>query len=309
MGIWFTRNFYIPCIKRADGTAMGVVKVRLVESMLPKEKRLFFDPYADNFLILASLVRWMGVENIINSWHRVIPGMYPMLAGRGRWLDDICYNAIKDHNCKQLIILGAGYDTRPIRLPELYDIPCFEIDQPELHALKSYGYDCLELTKKQREKLHLLAVDFNKESILKLAKHKDFQTNVKTVILLEGVSQYIPISTVATTLKHLKELVGSGSILGMTYVDDATYGNDIEIQNKICDDPTIVHKILKAVPTNEPWITGWSKENYKLFMESLSFDIIEDVSIEDFEDKYFTPLGRTAKPFLRIERFATGTLL
>ena len=47
MGIWFTRNFYIPCIKRADGTAMGVVKVRFVESMLPKEKRLFFDPYAD----------------------------------------------------------------------------------------------------------------------------------------------------------------------------------------------------------------------------------------------------------------------
>ena len=44
-------------------------------------------------------------------------------------------------------------------------------------------------------------------------------------------------------------------------------------------------------------------------MESLSFDIIEGVSIEDFENKYFTPLDRTAKPFLRIERFATGTLL
>ena len=80
---------------------MGVVKVRFVESMLPKERRLFLDPYADNFLILASLVRWMGVENITNSWHRVIPGMYPMLAGRVRWLDDVCCNAIKNHNCKQ----------------------------------------------------------------------------------------------------------------------------------------------------------------------------------------------------------------
>ena len=39
---------------------MGVVKVRLTESMLPEEKRLYTDPYADNFMIGARIMEWMS---------------------------------------------------------------------------------------------------------------------------------------------------------------------------------------------------------------------------------------------------------
>ena len=65
MGVWWSRNCYCPCCKRKDGTAMGVVKVRITESMLPVDKRLYTDPYADNFLIGAGIMRRMGVEKIL----------------------------------------------------------------------------------------------------------------------------------------------------------------------------------------------------------------------------------------------------
>jgi methyltransferase (TIGR00027 family) len=207
-----------------------------------------------------------------------------------------------------LIILGAGYDTRPVRLPELLKIDCFEVDQPELHELKTYGYDALGLKEEERAHLHLVAVDFNKDSVLKVAEHKNFKKGAKSVVLFEGVSQYIPETSTAETLGHLKELVGPGSILGISYVDEATYGSDEEIKEKICDDPASIHLLLSRIPKNEPWITGWSNASFATFMEKLSFKVVDDVTVEDFEERYFAKVGRTAKPFFRTERYATAEL-
>ena len=288
---------------------MGVVKVRLTESMLPEEKRLYTDPYADNFMIGARIMEWMGAEKILNAWNNSLPGLFPLLSGRTRWLDDLCCNAIKNYGCEQVIILGAGYDTRPLRLPELFDIPCFEVDQPELSKLKQYGCNCLNISETILGKLYYVAVDFNKDSVAKILEHPNFKTDVKSVILLEGVTQYIPISSTTRTLEHLKELVAPGSILGITYVNNAAYGNDEEIKDQICDNPEVVHKLLNAMPKNERWISGWSKDGFKKYMESASFKIIEDITSDDFEDLYYTPLGRTAKPYLRVERYASAMLV
>ena len=61
---------------------------------------------------------------------------------------------------------------------------CFEVDQPELHELKKYGYSCLTL--KKRENHHLVAVDFNKHSVLKLMEHPAFKKGAKSIVIFEG---------------------------------------------------------------------------------------------------------------------------
>jgi hypothetical protein len=63
------------------------------------------------------------------------------------------------------------------------------------------------------------------------------------------------------------------------------------------------------MPKNERWISGWSKDGFKKYMESASFNIIQDISSNDFEDLYYTALGRTAKPYLRVERYASAMLV
>ena len=231
-----------------------------------------------------------------------------MLVGRTRWLDDICRDAVKN-GCEQLIILGAGYDTRSIRIDELGGIPKFEIDQKEVHELKKYGYKKLNLTEAQWANLHLVELDFNKENVLKLADHKNFKAGVKSVVLIEGVSQYIPESATAETLQSLKELVAPGSIVGISYVDKATFGSDEEIKENISEDPSFIRRLLKSLPNNEQWITSWSKDGFASFMANFSYEIVEDVTVEDFEERYFTGKGRTAKPFLRTERYAKAKLV
>ena len=87
---------------------MGVGKVRVTENTYPADGRLFSDPYASNFVIGGPLMEWMGAEFIIKKFDEAMPGMYAMLAGRTRWLDDFVREAAASGEFEQLIILGAG---------------------------------------------------------------------------------------------------------------------------------------------------------------------------------------------------------
>ena len=217
MGVWFSRNVYLPGVKRCDGTAMGVAKVRHTETLLSAHTRLFEDPHARQFVIGAWIMSLMGAETILRMFEQAMPGLYAMLAGRTRFFDDLCRHA-EQAGCEQMVVLGAGYDTRGIRLG--LQIPCFEVDQAEVQALKKGGLDELQLGER-RAQLHLVPVDFNSESVRKLGEHPAFRQGARTVVLLEGVTQYIPKESTAETLRHIQALVGPGSILGVSYVDEA----------------------------------------------------------------------------------------
>ena len=47
-------------IFRKDGTAQGVAKQRLIESIAKPNKRVIFDPYAKYFVTGASIINLLG---------------------------------------------------------------------------------------------------------------------------------------------------------------------------------------------------------------------------------------------------------
>ena len=49
-----------------DGTAQGVAKQRLIETIAGPDKRVINDPYADNFMMGAGLMKLMGHK--LNLW-------------------------------------------------------------------------------------------------------------------------------------------------------------------------------------------------------------------------------------------------
>ena len=48
-------------------------------------------------------MRRMGAEKIVNAWNNSLPGLFPLLTGRTRWLDDLCCNAIKEDVSNRLV--------------------------------------------------------------------------------------------------------------------------------------------------------------------------------------------------------------
>ena len=87
-------------IFRKDGTAQGVAKQRLIESLAKPDKRVIYDAYADKFVIGAAIIKLMGHKFSVWLTKKFVPGMHEHLISRTRFIDDL----IEDNNSRQLRI-------------------------------------------------------------------------------------------------------------------------------------------------------------------------------------------------------------
>jgi methyltransferase (TIGR00027 family) len=120
-------------------TAIGVCRLRAVESA--RLDRLFDDPLA------GALVEMSG-------WSPDRPGpdrrddpagraaLTAWIAIRTRFLDDLLTDAV-GAGCTQVVLVGAGLDTRAFRLPWPPSTACFELDTPEVLAYKEEALGAL----------------------------------------------------------------------------------------------------------------------------------------------------------------------
>ena len=60
-------------IFRKDGTAQGVAKQRLIETIAKPDERIITDPYADRFVLGASVIKLIGHK--LNVW--LAQNLYP----------------------------------------------------------------------------------------------------------------------------------------------------------------------------------------------------------------------------------------
>ena len=68
-------------------------------------------------------------------YERLFPGLGNSIRARVRYFDDFVKASIAD-GLQQLVILGAGYDTRAYRIEGLNKIKVFEVDHPSTQIAK-----------------------------------------------------------------------------------------------------------------------------------------------------------------------------
>ena len=131
-----------------DGTAQGVAKQRLIETIAGPDKRVINDPYADNFVIGSGFIKLMGHK--LNAWlsEKLAPGFHEHLISRTKFIDELIEKS-SSNGIEQYVILGAGYDSRAHRLELPSCLKIFEVDQPEVSDNKSVSYTHLTLPTKR----------------------------------------------------------------------------------------------------------------------------------------------------------------
>ncbi|MFC4327883.1 SAM-dependent methyltransferase [Streptomyces andamanensis] len=110
-----------------SGTALWTVRMRAQESA--RADALFDDPLAAEFLTRS---REAGTPPGSGLLQQVLPDW---LAVRTRFFDDHLLAAARN-GCPQVVLLGAGLDTRAHRLDWPAGIDLFEVDLPAVHAFK-----------------------------------------------------------------------------------------------------------------------------------------------------------------------------
>jgi methyltransferase (TIGR00027 family) len=138
---------------------------------------------------------------VTRAVNRQAPGAYPYEIARARFIDDVVLGE-SAAGLDELILLGAGLDSRPYRLAEqLADIRVFEVDHPL--SLESKRARLRRLLGREPEHVTFAAVDFNRDDLdaaLAAAGHK---RSARTLVVWSGVSMYLPEKSVAEVLSWI----------------------------------------------------------------------------------------------------------
>ena len=291
-------------IFRKDGTAQGVAKQRLIESLAKPSKRIIYDPYAENFVLGAGIIKLMGHNFSVWLSKKFVPGFHEHLISRTRFIDDLIKKSISEQ-VEQYVILGAGYDSRAYNLKLPSGLKIFEVDQPEVQEIK---ISKLPDEIPNAENITYVSVDFNHQSLKNQLLNSGFDKSKSTIYTLEGVSQYITREALNSTLSELALLTpNSNATFFMSYVNRL-----LREDPKACfgigySKPERAAKFITngAAKVGEPWISLYSSKEIEDLLSQNSFTLIENKTLADLNSKYFTPVGRTIPEnhIFKIEHF------
>lgn len=112
---------------------------------------------------------------------------------------------------KQLVLLGAGCDTRAYRMPP--EIRCFEVDTPQTQEAKrrmlhEAGLDDTHIT--------FVSANFIKEDWFEKLLQAGFRTDLPSFFLWEGVTMYLDREAVEDTLRKISR-TAVGSVVAFDY--------------------------------------------------------------------------------------------
>ena len=199
-------------------TALGIAVLRVVESEKPEDERICFDPYARRFVPgwFYHMMRFF-IHSGYAEWRG--RGVLGFLAARERYIDEYLAECLKQEFV-QLVILGAGYDSRAYRFEALKcAVRVFEVDHPATQQVKLDGVK--KIFGYQPKNVTYVAIDFNQQTLGDCLAAHGYDSQAKTVFIWQGVTNYLEPAAVDSTLNFISQHAAPGSRVIFDYIDEA----------------------------------------------------------------------------------------
>jgi methyltransferase (TIGR00027 family) len=127
------------------------------------------------------------------------PGLKELVRLRTRYFDDSLVQAIRQ-GCKQVLILGGGYDTRALRF-KTSSVKFFEVDQIEVLEFKS---SLLKLHHVNSNAIYVPG-DYRDEDFMEYLISNDFDPSLPTHAIWEGNTMHLSQGEIHNVLRTLGE--------------------------------------------------------------------------------------------------------
>ncbi len=201
--------------KNIMSTARGVALVRAVEMARPAGTRISSDPYARSFVSPFNvfglrLMQATGLSRLI--------GIEPMLTFaivREQYVEDIIVAEARA-GLGQVVILGAGFDTRAYRIAELAAVPVYEVDHPVTQAQKRKA---LAGVVAPPANVTFVGVDFETDDLGEQLRAAGYREDTRTLFVWQGVSMYLTQAGIDRTLAFIAQHSVPGSAVVLDYFD------------------------------------------------------------------------------------------
>lgn len=230
-----------------SNTALLTCALRAMETDKPVALRLFEDP-------CASLFCGQEGRQLAMRMLEKVPGLGLLVALRTRYFDDFLKKGLS-RGVTQLVIFGAGLDSRTLRFSDLLKgKKVIEVDHPEQSPLKQRLYAQVSAPLPDLAFIPADLTRVSQKQLEELFRSQGYSSGAKSLFLLEGLVHYIGGPAVEMLFDFMRECSGPGSSFIFNYMQlekhDKAFQEVTEEIAKMGEplffgfDPSQIHDIL-----------------------------------------------------------------
>ena len=279
---------------QASRTADIAIAYRAAEAKKPKDERVCDDPFAVEFLsgVFRVLLNSALLTRIALRYaQRVGPGSHGWTIGRHRYIDDCLKGCIED-GIEQLVILGAGYDSRAYRIDELRGkVRVFEVDHPDTQKAKKEKLE--KILGSLPDHVVYVPVNFDTEDLAERLSESGYDGNLATLFIWEAVTMYLTADAVDDTLAFVASNSGAGSSVVFDYIYRSVLDGTCELKGA----RGFVRQVEKR---GDPVAFGIEEGTVEEFLSERGFHQVRSVTADFVKSAYFRGASRSIEvaPFL-----------
>ncbi|WP_326599123.1 SAM-dependent methyltransferase [Streptomyces sp. NBC_01803] len=204
-------------------TAIGVALIRARET--GRDDRLYEDPFAQAFADVArdAFLAPSAPSGSADTWatvRRLVDVFYEGRTLATRFFDGCLLDAVTA-GCEQVVLLGAGLDTRAFRLAWPRQIDLFEVDLPEMFAFKEQVLNARAAAPACRRAV--VPTDLREDWRAALYG-AGFRDGVPTAWVAEGLLGYLPRDAARRVLTTVGAMSVPGSRFACEHIRPDTPG-------------------------------------------------------------------------------------
>ncbi|CAN5903555.1 SAM-dependent methyltransferase [soil metagenome] len=259
-------------------TAQWVAAARGLGMLLPPEIRIADDPYGVAFA--STRVHKLLAERRPTVLAQV-PGFKTWIAYmqvRTKLIDDAVRNFV-DAGGRQVVLLGAGFDCRALRMPELAGSTVFEVDHP---ATQGHKQDTLGRIGASSP-AHYVSWDFETLPMDELPdglSDAGHDAAAPTLTIWEGVTMYLTEASIDASLRAIAAYSCPTSQLAMTYQAKSP-GQKLSLAARMVQ--------AAVARLGEPFKWSWDPAALPAYLEERGFVLAEDVSTPEAATQLLPP--------------------
>jgi methyltransferase (TIGR00027 family) len=259
-------------IKNVSGTAFVVAEYRAEENS--EVRPLYRDSVVGLFLN----------EETRRAAERVAGG-FPLVKDlvkiRTKYFDEMLEKQILSH-VRQVVVLGAGLDTRAVRKPST-GLKYFEVDDPATLELKQTCYDQHGID----ANVKFIPGNYVTDGLINLLQQNGFNFDLPTYFIWEGNTMYLPLEITKQILTQLRKHVKRFRV-SFDYMAEA-------VISKTTGDAGITRLVESFASMGAPWLSGIP--DIRGLADELSLNVVENFKTADLHQAYWMERSMTSPIF------------
>jgi methyltransferase (TIGR00027 family) len=226
---------------------------------------------------LTALARVPAVRRLLPLLsERIIPGSYGYELARVKHVDTVLRDELAA-GLEQLLILGAGYDSRALRFADaLRDVPTFEVDHPAMQRRKRARVEAAFGPPPPH--LRYVPVDLDAHPLLPALDGAGYDTARRTLVIFSGVGMYLPEPAVAGVLDFV-----AGHAPGSALVFDYLWS---EVLEGTTDAYGARELVARTARMGEPLRSGIRRGASADYLAAHGLELVEELGADQLEERY-----------------------